>query len=127
MKQYLKPRHIVLGILIFIFCFVPVVDMEYVVVVEKQVLEPYTVLEEVREPYTDVVDYFVGWEREDIPGWDRDEGIVWSQGPEYPVTQQRWVTKYRTVIKEVTKTRLVTRPVAETRTKRVSILRYLLG
>ena len=100
MKRYLKPRYIVLGIVIIVFCFVPVVDMEYLVVVEKQILEPYTVLEKVQEPYL-----------------------------EYP-SLESGLTKatvlLRTVTKEVTKTRLVTRPVAETQTKQVSILRYLL-
>ncbi len=114
MKWYRKPRYIVLGIVIIVFCFVPVVDMEYLVVVEKQVLEPYTVLEEVQEPYQD--SYTV----EDRSGYD-DWSKVW-----YPKSITVPITRYRTVTKEVTKTRLVTRPVAETQTKRVSILRYLL-
>ena len=87
--------------------------MEYLVVVEKQVLEPYTVLEEVPEPYQD-------WYNEVI--WPDNAPV----GEYYPTVTQRPITRYRTVIKEVTKTRLVTRPVAETQTKRVSILRYLL-
>jgi len=101
MKRYLKPRYILLGIVIIVFCFVPVVDMEYIVVVEEQVLEPYTVQEEVRELI----------------------GGGFQSSLENP---REWVPIYRTVTKEVTKTRLVTRPVAETQTRRVSILRYLL-
>ena len=114
MKRYLKPKYIVPGIAIVVFCFVPVADMEYLVVVEEQVLEPYTVLEEVREPYQDWYDEVI-WPDDNVP-----------VGEYYPTIEQRSITRYRTVIKEVTKTRLVTRPVAETRTKRVSILRYLL-
>jgi len=122
-KQYLKPRYILLGIVIIVFCFVPVVDMEYLVMVEKQVLEPYTVLEEVKEPYQDYYDHVIWEERIEpaIPGTSFGETSTL-----YPRIEQRPITRYRTVIKEVTKTRLVTRPVAETRTKRVSILRYLL-
>ena len=108
MKRYLKPRYIVLGIALVVFCFVPVADMEYLVMVEEQVLEPYTVLEEVEEPYQSYYEHY-----------------IWGESM-YPEMEYRPITKYRTVIKEVTKTRLVTRPVAETRTKRVSILRYLL-
>lgn len=112
MKLYIKPKYIVLGIAIVIFCFVPMINMPYEVVVQKQVeeeyvtVEPYTVQEEVTEPY-----------------------LYIREGPASP---DSWVTKWRTVTKEVTKyrevtkTRLVTRPVVETRTKRVSILRYLL-
>lgn len=111
MKQYLKPKYIVLGLVIITFCFVPVVDMEYLVVVERQVLEPYTVQEEVQEPYI--------YQRDTFPR--RDAGGYYPDAP-----QQNQIVMFRTVIKEVTKTRLVTRPVAETRTKRVSILRYLL-
>ena len=114
MKRYLKPRYIVLGIVIAVFCFVPILNMEYLVVVEKQVLEPYTVLEEVKEPYQSYYTY------SDWSGYDD-----WSK-VFYPKSQTMPITKYRTVTKEVTKTRLVTRPVAETQTKRVSILRYLL-
>ena len=110
---------IVLGIAIVVFCFLPLIPVSYEVVVERHVseeyttLEPYTVQEEVREPYTAVVDQ-----------------VVWESGK--PRLEQIFVTKWRTVIKdvtkyrEVTKTRLVYRPVVETRTKRVSILRYLL-
>ncbi len=114
MKRYLKPKYIVLGLGIIIFCFVPVVDMEYLVVVEKQVLEPYTVLEEVQEPYQSVYEYY-----------DESGADDWSK-IFYPERKTMPITRYRTVTEEVTKTRLVTRPVAETQTKRVSILRYLL-
>jgi len=101
MKWNRKSGYIVLGIIVIsILCFVPVVDMDYLVVVEKQYTEPYTVLEEVKEPYL-----------------------------EYPSLESgltQATVLLRTVTREVTKTRLVTRTVAETRTKRVSILRYLL-
>ncbi len=123
MKRYLKPRYTVLGIVIIVFCFVPVVDMEYIVVVEKEVLEPYTVLEEVKEPYQDYYDHVI-WEEHTepaIPGTSFGELNILR-----PRIEQRPITRYRTVTREVTKTRLVTRPVAETQTKRVSILRYLL-
>jgi hypothetical protein len=99
-KRYLKPKYVVLWVVIIVFCFVPVAEMEYLIVVEKQVLEPYTVKEEVQT--------FLPESRAVL-----DEG--WKT-----------VLVPTAVIKEVTKTRLVTRPFAETRTKRVSILRYLL-
>ena len=114
MKRYLEPKYIVLGIAIVVFCFVPMVNMPYEVVVQKQVeeeyvtIEPYTVQEKVREPYTH---YTI----------DKTSPI-----PSSGETRWRTVTKEVTKYREVTKTRLVTRPVAETRTKRVSILRYLL-
>ena len=127
MKRYLKLRYILLGMMVIVFCFVPVVDMEYIVMVEKEVSEPYTALEEVQVPYTDMEDYFAGWERETYTTWDSASGsFIQEEGSAYPVIEQRPITRYRTVIKEVTKTRLVTREVAETRTKLVSILRYLL-
>lgn len=101
--------------LVVVFCFVPLINMPYEVIVQKEVretyttIEPYTVLGEVKEPYT-------------------TGGYVWSK--------DRWVyiptTRYRTVYKDVTKyrevlkTRWVSRPVLEGRTKRVSVLRYLL-
>ncbi len=104
---------------VVVFCFVPVIDMPYEVIVEKQVseeyttVEPYTVQEEVREPYTASVPSII---EEDYKG-----------PPEtMSVTRWRTVTKEVTKYRGVTKTRLVTRPVVETRTKRVSILRYLL-
>ena len=78
--------------------------MEYPVVVEKEFLEPYTVSEEV-------------------------EGMGRQLVPDFSATltdQLTWVPVPRMVTKEVTKTRLVTRPIAETQTKRVSSLRYLL-
>lgn len=98
MKRYLKPRYIVLGIVIVVFCFVPILNMSYDVVVQKQVEEEYTTI----EPYKVT-------EPSGLPA-------TWQTSP------YRLVTKYR----EVTKTRLVDRPVVETRTKPVSILRYLL-
>ena len=97
MKRYLKPRYIVLGIVIVVFCFVPILNMSYDVVVQKQVEEEYTTI----EPYEVL---------SNPNGGMAGSGSLWL------------VTKYR----EVTKTRLVTRPVAETRVKRVSILSYLL-
>jgi len=111
---------ILLGVAIVVFFFVPMISMPYEVIVQKQVseeymtIEPYIVQEEVREPYTAIVDE-----------------VIWGDSM-YPEIKQRRVTKYKTILKdvtkyrEVTKTRLVTRPVVETRTRRVSILRYLL-
>ncbi len=113
----LKPKYIALGIVLIVFFFVPVMDMEYLVVVEKQVseeyttLEPYTVQERVTEQYGSYYNI-----AEDKKSW----------APTLPTPLLRTVTKDVTKYREVTKTRLVTRPVAETRTKRVSILRYLL-
>jgi len=118
-KWYRKPRYIVLGIVIIVFCFVPMINMPYEVVVQKQVseeyttLEPYTVQEEVREPYLATVPLV---------------GDMYKLGdPSNQKTIMKWktVTKEVTEYREVTKTRLVTRPVVETRTKRVSLLRYL--
>ena len=109
MKWYRKPRYILLGIVIIVFCFVPVVDMDYLVAVEKQVLEPYTVLEEVEEMGRTLVP---------------NPGVTKENAWEVPMYM--WIPEPRIVTKEVTKTRLVTRLVAETQTKRVSMLRYLL-
>ena len=108
---------IVLGIAIVVFCFVPVMNMPYEVIVQKQVseeyttVEPYTVQEEVEEMGRTLVV---------APGATiKDPRYMWIPAPR---TVTKEVTKYR----EVTKTQLVYRPVVETRTKRVSILRYLL-
>ena len=66
MKGYLKPKYIVVGIAVVVFCFVPLMPMSYEVVVQKQVEEEYTTIEsytvqaEVREPYQssyDAVDW----------------------------------------------------------------------
>ena len=117
MKQYLKPKYIVLGIAIVVFCFVPILNMSYDVVVQKQVeeeyttVEPYTVLEEVEEMGRTLVPRV-------NPSWT-ESTYTWIPVPR---TVTKEVTKYR----EVTKTRMVERPFIETRTKRVSILRYLL-
>ena len=115
-----KVKILIIVALVVVFSFVPTVNMSYETVAQKQVseeyttVEPYTVQEEVKEPYE--VPY-------DVVTWG-DTG--------YPKVERRTVTNYRTVIKdvtkyrEVTKTRLVYHPVVETRTKRVSLLRYLL-
>jgi hypothetical protein len=113
--------------LVVVFCFVPLVNMPYDVIVQKEVpetyttIEPYTVQEEVREPYTT---YIYEWQESRYPGY-----TLYSKGRwiTIPVTQYRTVYKDVTKYREVTKTRLVSRPVVETRTKRASILRYLLG
>lgn len=104
------------------FCFLPLINMPYEVVVQKQgseeytTLEPYTVQEQVQEPYTTQGPPVLVWPIEGLP-------YTKSGMPEIHYrTAYRDVTKYR----EVTKTRLVTRPFVETRTKRVSLLRYLL-
>ena len=86
--------------------------MEYQVVVEKQVEEEYVTV----EPYT---------VKEEVQTFDYEPRAVLDEGWKTilaPRTLIREVTKYR----EVTKTRFIYRPVVETRTKRVSILRYLL-
>ena len=130
-----KAKLLIIISVVVVFCFVPMVNMTYEVIVQKQVseeyttIEPYIVQEEVREPYTAIVDDVI-WEEHTepaIPGTSFGElNILRSR------TEQRRVTKYRTVIKdvtkyrEVTKTRMVRRPVVETRTKKVSMLRYLL-
>lgn len=117
MKRYLKPRYIVLGIAIVIFCFVPILNMSYDVVVQKQVEEEYTTV----EPYT-VQEEVEEMGRTLVP----NVGRTWIEPTYKWIPVPRTVTKEVTKYREVTKTRLVTRPVAETRTKRVSILRYLL-
>lgn len=104
---------VVLGILILVWCFAPLIPVSYEVIVERQVseeyttVEPYTVLEEVQELEGGYYMYSLE--------------TRWKWYPKYR-TVTREVTKYR----EVTKTRLVERPVVETQTKQVSILRYLL-
>jgi len=130
-----KKKLLIIISAIVAFCFVPIINMPYEVVVEKQVseeyttVEPYTVLEEVREPYQSYYDHVV-WEEHTepaIPGTSFGElNILRPRIEQRPITKYRTVTKEVTKYREVTKTRLVTRPVVETRTKRVSILRYLL-
>jgi len=120
---------------VVVFCFVPMVNMPYEVVVQKQVseeyttVEPYVVQEEVKEPYQSYYDNVI-WEEYTepaIPGTSFGElKILRPKIEQRPITKYRTVTKEVTKYREVTKTRLVTRPVVETRTKRVSILRYLL-
>ncbi len=105
---------IIIGIAVIVFCFVPLIHMSYDVVVQRLVreeyttVEPYTVLEEVKELVGGR--YYSSLEV-------RNEWV-----PQYEIVIKE-VTKYR----EVTKTRWVERPVVETHTKQVSILRYLLG
>ena len=121
--------------LALVLCFAPLVNMPYEVIVQKQVseeyitVEPYTVEEEVREPYQSYYDHVV-WEEYTEPaiaGTSFGElNILRPRIEQRPITKYRTVTKEVTKYREVTKTRLVTRPVVETRTKRVSILRYLL-
>ena len=112
-----KVKLLIIISVVIVFCFVPMIDMPYEVVVQKQfseeytTLEPYTVLESMREPYTD---------------YSRRENESSYALPNPGVTRWRTVNREVTKYREVTKTRLVTRPVVETRTKRVSILRYLL-
>ncbi len=117
---------VLLLIVVFIVVsFVPMMDIEEEVLVMKQVAEEYTTVEpyivekEVEKPYTEYKTKYL-WPGRDIPS---SESIQ-----EYKVPVVRYstdieeVTEYR----EVTKTRLVERPVIETKTKRVSILRYWL-
>ena len=99
------------------------INMPYEVVVQKQVeeeyttVEPYTVLEEVKEPYSDWIS------RVNMPAsWEGGSDSITT----HSIIRYRTVTKEVTKCREVTKTRMVERPFIETRTKRVSILRYLL-
>ena len=108
---------IALGIAIVVFCFVPVMDLPYEVVVQKQVSEEYTTV----EPYT-VQEEVEEMGRTLVP----NVGRTWLEPTYKWIPVPRTVTKEVTKYREVTKTRLVYRPVVETRTKRVSILRYLL-
>ena len=129
-----KTKLLIIISLVIVFCFVPMINMPYEVVVQKQVeeeyttVEPYTVQEEVKEPYQ--LDTYLRFE-EPYETWEGGIGGGWvtkfrTVTKTVPVTRYRTVTKEVTKYREVTKTRLVTRPVVETRTKRVSILRYLL-
>ena len=104
---------IIIGIAIIVFCFVPMMNMSYDVVVQKLVREEYTTV----EPYTvqEEVKELVGG----YNSYSLEQGYHWV--PIYK-TVTKEVTKYR----EVTKTRLVERPVVETQTRRVSIHSYLL-
>ena len=112
MKRYLNPKNIILGTVIVVFCFAPFMPVSYEVVVQKQVeeeyttIEPYIVLEEVEEPYMAYPSLESGLTKKTV--------------------QLRTVTKEITKYREVTKIRLITQPIVETRTKRVSTLRYLL-
>ena len=113
-----------------VFCFVPLINMPYEVVAQKEVretyttIEPYTVMEEVREPYSSS---YNDWQEyppiRDEWGFEHRAGGHWVT---IPITRYRTVYKEVTKYREVTKTHWVSRPVVETRTKRVSILRYLL-
>ena len=108
-----KAKLLIIISLVIVFCFVPMINMPYEVVAQKQVSEEYTTV----EPYT------VQEEVREVVGgrnlYSLERGHYWE--PIYR-TVLKDVIKYR----EVTKTRLVYRPVVQTRTKRVSILRYLL-
>ena len=112
-----KVKLLILISLVLVFGFVPMINMPYEVIVQKQVseeyttVEPYTVQEEVEEMGRTLVPRA-------NPSWT-ESTYTWIPVPR---TVTKEVTKYR----EVTKTRMVERPFVETRTKRVSILRYLL-
>ncbi len=122
-----KAKLLIIISAVAVFCFVPMINMPYEVVAQKQVseeyttVEPYTVQEQVREPYQT-------WDpfRKDLGRYGGYVTEFRTVEKSIPVTQYRTVTKDVTKYREVTKTRLVTRPVVETRTKRVSVLRYLL-
>lgn len=130
-----KAKLLIMVSVVLVFCFVPMINMSYEVIVERQVseeyttVEPYVVQEEGREPYQSYYDHVV-WEEYTepaIPGTSFGElNILRPRIQQRPITKYRTVTKEVTKYREVTKTRLVYRPVIETRTKRVSILRYLL-
>lgn len=121
-----KVKLFIIIALVLVFCFVPLVNMPYGVIVEKEVpevyttIEPYTVQKEVKEPYTT---YIYQWEDARYPGSTLDSKGRWLT---IPITKYKTVIKNVTEYREVTKTRLVYSLVVETRTKRVSILRYLL-
>jgi len=124
------------GIAIFsVFSFVPLINMSYEAVVQKQVseeyttVEPYIVQEEIKEPYQSSYDKVI-WEYYTEPAiWGTSFGeqkILRPRIEQIPITKYRTVPKEVTKYRELTKTRMVYRPVVETRTKRVSLLRYLL-
>jgi hypothetical protein len=119
-----KNNWIVLGVVIVVFCFVPVVPVSYEVITEKQVTEEYTTV----EPYIvqEAVDEPYAVQLPSQPYWQGDIGGHWVTPPPRLATGYRTITKDVTKYREVTKTRLVSRPVVETQTKRVSLLRYLL-
>ena len=106
-----------LGIVIVVFCFVPMINMPYDVVAEKQVqeeyttVEPYVVKEEVKEPYQSTYDDTY-WTSYPAGSYEQRAGLSG-----HFVTEQRPITKYRTVTKDITKyrevikIRLVKRPV----------------
>lgn len=134
-----KAKLLIIISAVVVFGFVPMIEIPYEVVVQKQVseeyttVEPYTVQEQVREPYQSYSSFSV---QEPYQTWDvsrKELGTYGGYVTEFrtvmksiPVTTYRTVTKDVTKYREVTKTKLVTRPVVETRTKRVSVLRYLL-
>lgn len=138
-KEVGKAKLLIIISAVVVFSFVPMIKMPYEVVVQKRVseeyttVEPYTVQEQVREPYQSYSSSLV---EEPYQTWDSSRKELGTYGgwvtkfrtvqKSIPVTRYRTVTKDVTEYREVTKTRLVTRPVVETRTKRVSILRYLL-
>ena len=82
---------VVLGIAIVVFCFLPLIPMSYEVIVEKQIseeytaVEPYTVQEEVKEPYQSPREYVYWQESEDeVEGEDEDKDklpyfICWQE------------------------------------------------
>ncbi len=140
-----KAKLLIIISAIIVFLFVPMVNMPYETVVQKQAseeyttVEPYAVIEEVREAYTgtgSVAEWHDGglgeWKKQIFSSPEESLYAFGKVQPGYYTMRQYPVTKYRTVEKEVTKyrevtkTRIVYRPVVETRTKRVSILRYLL-
>lgn len=112
-----KAKLLIIISVVLVFCFVPTVNMRYEVIVQKQVSEEYTTV----EPYT-VQEEVEEMGRTLVP----NPGATWKDPSHMWIPVPRTVTKEVTKYREVTKTRLVYRPVVETRTKRVSILRYLL-
>lgn len=130
---------IIVIVLILVYCFVPIIEMPYEVVAMKEVEEEYIAL----EPYTETVREKIPYVYnetvvEKVPRIPTDKDLAEMlagtfSGSLYdtkiktvPVTRYSTVTSNVTKYREVTKTRLVERPVVETRTKRVSALRYLL-
>ncbi len=127
----------ILGLLILVLAFLPVISVFDEVVVERVVttFEPYTVQEEIQEPYqtyttVSVQEPYTEWQIATDP---RTGSFKWPLYSEQ-VTKIRTVeknipvTKYKTVTRDVTKYREVegVRPVVETQMRIVSVFWYLL-
>jgi hypothetical protein len=105
---------------------------EQLVEEEYITLEPYTVQKEVQEPYTSYETRSRLEYTEDYMMWKATGNGMPSSPSTYSVAETIPITKYRTVVKEVTEYREVTkkhmvlRPVVVTQTERASVLSYLM-